>query len=159
MTEVQLNDGVAAVAAGDALVLVYKTPARVHRSRWCYDLADALAEKRPGGIVILLVVLSSSDPPDAPTRVENARRMRALAGKLRTLVTVPVGDDMWLNIVRSVMRLTTWMQGKSASMPVTATLERGIDALLEARSSETPSRETLMELVRGLYRELDVPPP
>ena len=151
---IKIYDGVAMLTRGDTIVLVYGLPARLHRSRWAYDLADQAAEVNPDGIVVLMVILPTADPPDGPTRAENATRMRKLAPSLRRFVTVAIGDDFRISVVRTVMRALSVLQGKSKVHFVTNTIETGVSLLREAAGPTTPGAEQLMQDVRALYQVL-----
>jgi serine/threonine protein kinase len=85
-------DGVAAVVKGDTLTMVWSKPARIHRSKWIFDIADNLAQSTAGGIVSLMILLPTSTHPDAPTRRENRVRMTRLAPNVRRWVSVVTGD-------------------------------------------------------------------
>src|SRR5690349_5361732 len=96
-------DGVGASTRGDLLLVVYKAAARVERTRWAFDVADELLAAHPAGIVGLMVVLPTADPPDAPARAENHTRFARLGPRLRRMVTVPVGNELRTMIVRTIM--------------------------------------------------------
>jgi hypothetical protein len=113
-------------------------------------------ERCPRGIVILTLVLPTSDPPDAATRAENLSRLRRLGPAVRRLVTVPVGDDLSRSIVRSVVRATSVLQGGTSRMLLADTLDAGIACLLECASPISPSFDRVAEDVRTLCAELDV---
>jgi hypothetical protein len=153
---VEANDGVGAALRGDTLVVVYKEPARLHRARWVYDLADRLVERCPEGIVALVVVLPTSAPPDGPARAENSTRLRRLGPSLRRLVTVPVGDDLSRSIARSVVRATAVLQRGPSRMLLSETLDEGIACLLESASPLSPSFDRIAADVRSLCAELEV---
>src|SRR4051812_34653511 len=95
-SSVRSTDGVAAVARGDVVLIVYQAAGRVHRTRWLFDELDRAAAGSPGGIRGYMVILSTADPPDAATRAENAARLKKLGAALFLLVTVPVGDVFWV---------------------------------------------------------------
>ncbi len=152
-------DGIALAAKGDVLLFVYQAPARLHRSRWIYDRAEELAERWPGGILGLMIVLPSADVPDAPTRMENRSRLRKLRPKIRRLATVPTGDEFRISIVRTIMRTMVWIQGQGSRMPVYGRIDDGLDSLLELRSDATPSRAELEALIGALFRALGLNAP
>jgi len=83
--DVRAHDGVAVATCGDAILVVYEAAARLPRSRWLFDPFDELAANNSGGIIGLMAVLRSADPPDRPTRVENAARVRKLGPELSQL--------------------------------------------------------------------------
>lgn len=157
---VHTNDGVALIARGDTLSVVYKAPARLHRSRWIYDAADALAAENPEGILCLLVVLSTADPPDAATRAENTARLRKLGPQLRKLVTVPVGDMLWLRLVRTIMRGMSIIHGQADCHVIASTVDEGLSRLFEGAGPKTPTLAQLEADLSVMCRALgaDAPP-
>jgi hypothetical protein len=159
MAEIQVFDGVSLTSIGDTLLTLYTAPARLHRSRWAYDRADELARAQPEGVMGLMIVLPTADAPDAPTRMENRIRLRRLTGSLRRLVTVPVGDELRISIVRTIMRTMLWMQGQSRLMPVHDTLDGGVDCLLEVATPRSPGRQQVEAAIGELYRALQLDPP
>jgi hypothetical protein len=150
------NDGVAILARGNTISIVYQSAARLHRSRWLFDALDQLAAENPDGILGLMVILPTADPPDAATRAENSARLRKLGTALGLMVTVPVGDALWLSIVRTMMRALYVIQGKARAYVVSATLEEGLDRLLEAAGPLTPSREQIKRDLDALHAALGV---
>src|SRR5687768_13251249 len=152
--EVKTFDGVGFINRGDTIVVVYRAPARLHRSRWLYFLADKAAKENPDGIVALMVILPTADPPDAPTRAENTTRMRKLSPSLRRFVTVALGDDLRVTVVRTVMRALAVLQGKSKVHFVSDTLEDGVALLREAAGPKTPVATQLLQDVEALYQAL-----
>jgi hypothetical protein len=156
--EVEVNDGVALIVRGDALMSLWNAPARVHRSKWVYDAADDLAARSPNGMGALMILLPTADPPDGPARNENAVRMRELKASLRRLVTVVLGDDLRQTIVRSVLRIMALPLGPGR-LGVSSTVENGIEQLLRAASPATPSFAELAEDIHSLFKALGVAPP
>ena len=152
--EVKTYDGVAFIARGDAVIVVYKAPAKLHRSRWLFDLADRAVAQNPDGIVGLMVILPTADPPDAPTRAENSVRMRKLAPGLRRFVTVAIGDDFRMAVVRTVIRAISVLQGKSKVHQIVDSAEQGIKRMLEAAGPNTPGPVQLMLDLKAAYQAL-----
>ena len=155
-SDLRTNDGVAVLARGNTISVVYQAAARLHRSRWLFDVIDELAAKNPDGILGLMVILPTADPPDAATRAENSARLRKLGISLRLMVTVPVGDDMWHTIVRTMMRAMNVIQGKAHAYVVSTSLEEGLDRLFQAAGPRTPSREQIQQDLDALHAALGV---
>lgn len=145
-----IYDGVALTVLGDTVLTLWKGGARVHRSRWVYDLLDDATMPAPEGILVLMVILPTSEPPDHATRVENTRRLRRLQPSVRRLVTVPLGDGLRFIIVRSVVRGMAVTGGWSGKHFVEARLERGVARLLHGAG---PSSPTATEVDRALLAE------
>jgi hypothetical protein len=159
MSTVETNDGVAVMVDGDLVLSLWHSSARVHRTRWFFDVVDEAAPRNPDGILILLLILPSSSPPDAPTRAENDARLRKLGRTIRRVVTVPTGDALFHSVVRTVMRAMFLIQGKSDIQVVESSPRDGIARLLEASSSATPPRSQIERNVKALYKALGLPAP
>jgi hypothetical protein len=157
MSQCKLFDGIALWSRGDTILIVWQTPARIHRLKWLFEQIDAVAARNLGGIVVLQLVLSTSSPPDGPAREENQVRMRRLGASLRRLVTVPLGDALWMSIVRAIMRGLTLVSGQSKSQFVASSEAEGLDLLMKAAGPSTPSRRELSTELDELYRALGVP--
>ena len=153
---VQTNDGVAFATRGDVVYVVYNAAARLHRSRWLFDLTDAVVARSPEGIIVFMIILPSSTPPDAATRRENVVRMRKFGTALRRCVTVPVGDDLHAAIVRTVMRALGVIQGSGRVQRVENSIARGVNSVLEAAGPRTPTAEELETDLRTMYNALGV---
>jgi hypothetical protein len=156
---VQTYDGVALATRGDTLVVLWNAPARLHRSRWVYDRADEFVATQEGGVLGLMILLPSADPPDSATRAENALRLRKLAPRVWRLTTVAVGDDFRHMVVRSVLRLMALPLGAGRAL-VEKTIALGIQRTVEVGSPATPSVAELYECTISLYLALglDLPP-
>ena len=151
--EVVVSDGFAFAHGGDTALLVYKAPARLHRIRWTFDRIEELAA-RAAPINGLLIVLESSDLPDAASRAENTRRMVELRGRLRRVVTVVLGDSMRVSLVRTIMRAMFLLQGMSRVQHIVSSVDEGLNTLLQDPTQRMPSRAqleaTLIEIGRRL---------
>lgn len=159
MSNIETNDGVAVSVAGDVVMSLWQSPARVHRTRWFFDIVDEVAPKHPAGVVVLLLILPTSSPPDAPARAENSARIRKLNRQIRRVVTVPTGDALFLSVVRTVMRAMFLIQGQSGLQMVEHSPLSGIRRVLEAASVSTPKRPQVEREVRALYAALGARPP
>ena len=153
---VQTNDGVAFATRGDVVYVVYNAAARLHRSKWLFDQTDAVLARCPEGILVFMIILPSSSPPDAATRRENVVRMRKLGASLRRCVTVPVGDDLHMAVVRTVMRALGVIQGSGRVQRVEKNIVHGIRSVIEARGPRTPTAEELETDLRTMYNALRV---
>jgi hypothetical protein len=151
---VQTLDGVAFATRGDVAYVVYGAPARLHRSRWLYDLMDTLVARHREGIIIFMIILPASSAPDAPTRRENAVRMRKVATSLRRCVTVPIGDDLHMAVVRTVMRAIGVIQGHGRLQRVEKNIADGIRSVIDAASLRSPTAAELEADLRAMYAAL-----
>lgn len=154
--KVLAEDGVAVVARGDTFIMVYQAPSRLVRTKWMFAWMDKFLAQRSGGIVVFVVVLPTSDPPDGPTRKENAAQLRKFDSRLRLMVSAAVGDAFRTAIVRTVMRALAAIHGKSGVHFVVNTIHDGVNRVREAASEDTPSRSQLMEDLRAAHSALGV---
>jgi hypothetical protein len=154
----QVYDGVALTQVGDTVLSLWKAGARVHRSRWIYDFLDDLAPRVPGGLLGLMVILPTSEPPDRATRQMNATRLRRLRPWMRRLVTVPLGDLLRFTLVRSVIRGMALTGGWSQIHFVEGTQSRGFARLLQAAGPLTPTDAELDASLRAQFEALELCP-
>jgi hypothetical protein len=152
--EVVVSDGFAFAHGGDTAVIVYKSPARLKRIRWIFDRIEELAA-RTAPINGLLIVLESSDLPDAATRAENTRRMVELRGRLRRVVTVVLGDSMRVSLVRTIMRAMFLLQGMSRVQHIVSSVEEGLNTLLDDPTAQMPKRPELRATLTEIARRLE----
>ena len=152
--EVVVSDGFAFAHGGDTAVLVYKAPARLQRIRWTFDRIEELAD-REAPINGLLIVLESSDLPDAASRAENTRRMVELRGRLRRVVTVVLGDSMRVSLVRTVMRAMFLLQGMSRVQHIVSSVDDGLTNLLSDPTPKMPTRAQLEATLAEMARRLE----
>lgn len=151
-------DGIGASTRGDLLLVIFKSAARLERTRWAFDVADELLAAQPAGILGLMVVLPSADPPDAPTRAENHARFAKLGTSLRRMVTVPVGNELRTMIVRTIMRAISALQSARGVHVIASAVPVGIQRVLELRGPNTPARAQIESDLRALYAALDETP-
>jgi hypothetical protein len=154
---IETEDGVAVVKRGDLFQILYNAPARLHRTRWLFDRVEARTMGRE--FVALLVVLSTSDPPDAATRAENTARLREIGPRLRRLVTVPVGDTFHGSIVRTIMRTLALVQGHGRTHFIRNTIDDGVACVLQAAGPSTPSVTRIREDLNAMFGALDLQAP
>jgi hypothetical protein len=152
--QVQTNDGVAFATRGDVAYVLYGAAARLHRSRWLFDLTETVAAQQPEGIIVFMIILPTSAPPDAATRRENIVRMRKMATAVKRFVTVPIGDDLHMAVVRTVMRALGVIQGSGRIQKVEKDIEHGIRSVLDAASSRTPTAAEIEGDLRAMYAAL-----
>ncbi|HEV8248201.1 MAG TPA: hypothetical protein VGP93_20640, partial [Polyangiaceae bacterium] len=157
--KVSVYDGVGMLRRGDTVLMVYQKPARLHRTRWLFDFIDAALTRIDGDILGFLIVLSTADPPDGPTRQENTVRLRKIGSRVRRLVTTPIGDAFWMSVVRAVMRGLNIALGYSSTRFVTDSVEKGLAQLLEVKSSKTPSAQQILADLDAIYLALGEPDP
>lgn len=152
--DVSQYEGVAFSGIGDTALVIYAQPARVDRTRWLFDRLDAFVASIDVPMCALMLILPTADFPDAETRAENDRRIKALHGKYRRVVTVVLGDSFRLNLVRTIMRGMFFVNGQSHLLQVASTLDDGVQQLLREASEHTPKRGPLEARLRVMGHEL-----
>jgi hypothetical protein len=152
--DVRVKNGVAMVVSGDALVALWQAPATAERWQWNFADLEQLARRSAAGTVVLDLILPSSSPPNAALRARMRQDFASLGPKLRKLVVVPLGDGLWLSIVRTIVRGTLLVAGQSRQQAVVATIDEGLDRIQQAASPDTPSRAELNAAVDALYGAL-----
>jgi hypothetical protein len=115
-----------------------------------------MAASRPGGIICLDLILEGSAPPDAALRRQLQLDFRRLGSKLRRFIVVPLGDSIWLSVVRTIVRGVLLVSGQSQRLRVATTVRHGLDEIRAAVSPETPSAEELLEAITRLCAALGV---
>ena len=79
--------------------------------------------------------------------------------KLRRFVGVPLGDSIWMAIVRTIARTVMAMSGRSGRQVLAGSVDQGLSLLLEAAGPNTPPRGELERAVAELSRLLGVVSP
>jgi hypothetical protein len=157
---VHLDDGVAVVVRGDLFCTVWREPARVQRIRSTFDMLDELIARQPAGVVILMVVLPTADPPDKAAREENDRRLRLFGPNVRTFSTVVVGDALRQVLIRGVIRaMVLPHQSTLLRSTLDATLDGGIRNVMASASPRTPAPDVIHEDLCAMHAALGVAVP
>ena len=144
-------DGVASLVVGDTQIGLWKAPASLDRWQWLMDDTRALSSRFPEGVLRLDFILATSSPPDARMLSKFQADLRDLGPRLRRYVVVPIGDTVWLSIVRSIVRTALIITGLSKQHSVAATIAEGVSRVHEAAKANTPSRKQLVDAVDLLF--------
>jgi len=157
MSGFESSDGIAVAVSGDLLVALWSEPGTLERMRWLGARLDAFAGHRSEGeVLMLMVILPKSSPPQAAARAESNSIARRLGGRTRLFVTVPLGDSLWLLVVRTVMRTTFLLSGNAKRLSIANTEADGIRQIVEARRDATPGAHEIERMLAGLYSRLAV---
>ena len=151
---VQMYDGLAMSTRGDAIAILWKAPARLHRSRWLFDQLDRIIAEQPEGVLTLMVILPTSAPPDRATSIESARRLIKIRSGTRRAVVVILGDSLWQSMAKGILRVFMPSWGSSRLL-FAGEVDEGIAKLARAASPRTPKAATIQRDVRALYAALD----
>jgi hypothetical protein len=152
---VETFDGVAIAECGDVLLVVWKSDATLARYDWFEPRVFAMAERHES-IAICQFILSSSRPPDAALRARLRATLVRLGPRMRRLVSVPIGDAIWLTLVRGIMRGMAILSGQSGAVFVAANVESALDRIAQVRTADTPSRDVLAGTAEESARALGV---
>jgi len=158
LIEIRLFSGVAAAALGDTLVMLWSASATPERYRWQQGVLEELMRAHTGGVLFLSFILDSSSPPDAALRAEIKADAQRLGPQLRRWVVVPLGDSIWMALVRMIGRAVLLLGGQSDRQAVAGSVEQGFEGILQAAGPATPSREELERALAELSRLLGVAP-
>lgn len=154
--DAQTFDGVAAVTQGDTVFSMWKAPARAERQQWLIDCVEAHSATLPEPIFHFMLVLPSSDPPDAESRKLFQAHLKKMDKKLTRLVCVAIGDSIRISLVRTIGRTILMLAGKSDVLSLVATVNQGIDELNKAKGPKTPSAQDVHAAVKAMAAALDV---
>jgi hypothetical protein len=154
--KVNTKDGTAAVAVGDVLISLWLAPANVPLWHWHFAQVEETARRSPEGVLYLDLILPSSNPPDAALRAIMQADLRRFGPQLRKLIAVPLGDGMWISIVRAIVRGTLLVSGHAKRAAVVATVAEGITLACELASPATPTAQALRGAVTELFQALGI---
>ena len=152
--DVRVHDGVASVAVGDALLTVWRRPARAARIEHVTAVATELIARSPGGIVAGQFLLPSAGPPGLAERRVIQAGIDAVFPHARRLVTTPLGDAAWHAVVRGVMRVGVTLLGQARVVKVAATPAEAFQLLGGAASPATPDVAALAAAYEALHAAL-----
>ena len=157
MGNVEVRDGVGVVPLGDTLIAFWKAPPTLDRWQFQLNRMETLAASRPDGIVCVALITEWATPPDAKVRQAMQADYRRMGTKVRRLVVIPLGDSIWLSIVRPIVRGVLLLSGHSQRHRVVATVQEGLDAVLAAAGPTTPSSDELRRGLTAVSAALGVP--
>ena len=154
---VEVVDGVALTSSGDTVLVLYRDAARPRPLAALVARVDAVLASGFGEVLVLQCALSSSTPPDAPARALCYREIKRLRPRIRCVVTVALGDDLWVVLIRTVMRGMSTVAGMGGIHFVEKSHADGIKRLRTKATASTPSEAILRALTATLYESLDLP--
>lgn len=156
---VDVFDGVASIACGDILLLLWRTPARRERIGRVAGWIDAVIADNPDTIAVCQFLLSSASPPDRDGRAVARREALRLEAKIRRAVMVPLGDSLWQSVVRGILRVAVLIAGHADQLKVVSSEREALDSLTEIASARSGTRQELETAVEALYGALDIARP
>ncbi len=154
---VEVVDGVGVLRKGDALIVLWTKPASAER--WAFQLSamQAMAPSHDDGILVLVLILAVDTPPEASVRTDMEAALRRMGPQLRRLVAVPLGDSVWLSIIRTIVRGLIIVSGQSHRHRVADRVSDGIDLLQEKAGPLTPTKSELLQGIAELSLALGLP--
>ncbi len=156
---VSLGDGIAMQTIGDTIVTVWVKPASHARFDWWFNELKAVGNAHPNGAIGLSIITEGSSPPDGPLRKHMQDTFKALDSKLRRFVAVPVGNSVWLSIVRAMVRGILLVSGQSHRQVVANNVGEALSRVGEVAGADTPGRAALTESVRAICAALEIAAP
>lgn len=156
LPRIEVGDGVGTVSLGDVLVVVWAAHGRLHRMRYLLDRSEAMLARRTGTVLLFQLVLPGADPPDRESWAEARERMNSSRSRFRRFITVPLGDDLRLVLVRAVLRTVAMLVRDARGLTVCSTLDEGIAQVRDAASKDTPSALDLRAAIASLCDKLGV---
>jgi len=154
---VEVGDGVGLLRMGDTLIVLWTKPASAER--WACQLSEMqrMAPAHADGILVLVLILSVDTPPEAAVRSDMEAALRRMGPQLRRLVAVPLGDSVWLSIMRTIVRGLIIVSGQSHRHRVGGSVSSGIEQMLEKAGPLTPSKSELLQGIAALSLALGLP--
>jgi hypothetical protein len=152
--DIKLGDGGAVTELGDTIIVMWSAPATLKRWQWWMALQDAFLAKQSKDILCLYLILATSDPPDGKLRWTMQADFKRMGTQIRRQVVVPLGDSVWLAIIRTVVRAILLMSGHSKRQVVTSSIAEAFQRIAEVAGPATPSRTQLIAMVAALAKAL-----
>jgi DNA-binding CsgD family transcriptional regulator len=159
LIDIRIFSGATAAVLGDTVLMLWASGATAPRWAWKRALLEERVAANESGVLCLSLILPSSTPPDADVRAQMKADLHRLGPQLRRFVAVPLGNSMWMGIVRAVGKAVLFVSGRSSQQTLASSVEEGLTRLLEASSASTPPRHELEEAVAELARLLGVESP
>lgn len=153
---IETFDGVGVAMLRDTVIVWWVSPSTTARVQWSFDMAEKARATSPKGVLVLQIIPPSSSPPDAEARKVALERFTALGPLIRKMVAVPLGDDLWAIVVRTIMRGIFLVSGNSKVLRV-ADRDSALDVLFEAACETTPSRAEVLTAIDELARVMELP--
>lgn len=145
------DDGVAFTARDDVALVVWSAPATVERGRWLAAQVDVWLAQHRGPVSLVQVILATSKPPDPETRAQARQFLSRMRPRLRLLVTLPVGNELWTVLVRMVLRGLSLFDNDVHSV-VVADVDAAIAAIDRAAPLAAAARAELTDTLQKLVR-------
>jgi hypothetical protein len=151
---IEIFQGVGVAILRDTVIVRWLTPATEARVRWAFEMAEKVRVGNPQGVLVCQLIARSSSPPNAAARRVAQQRFSEIGHMIRCMVAVPLGDDLWTSLVRTIMRGVFLISGHSKSLRVVASEEAALDLLGELAVEGTPSTAELRAAITELDRAL-----
>lgn len=156
MVNVEVRDGVGIVQQGDTLIVVWNAAPVIERWRYQLNRMEMLAVSHEDGILCLVLIASTAPPPDAEVRRQMTADYRRMGAKVRTLVVVPLGNSLWLSVVRTIVRGILILSGHGQRQRVAGTVTEGLEHLLQSAGPATPAKSEIVEALDALSSALGI---
>lgn len=154
LEETHIGDGVVFAGRGDLVVMGWRSAATRSRGEWAMGVLQRYLAQVQGDVVLVLLVLPTSTPPDAATRAYAATSFGPIEPRCRRLISVPLGNDLWAILVRMVMRgmlIMGWTGWRTRSA-VASDVEGALREVGTTRSQQTPTNEAARALLEHVVQ-------
>jgi hypothetical protein len=151
-------DGLYVVERGDVLFTLWNKPASESRFHALSRRIEDFAARAGGSVIVCQLILTSSTPPDAKGRAAALDAMRRNEASMRRFIICPLGDALWLGLVRTVVRGFFILMGRSEVLAMAANEIEALDRIVERASDRTPPRMELRREIEALKQAAGVMP-
>jgi hypothetical protein len=158
MTGGEEVEGLAVRECGDVVFAVWTRGAEAWRMRGLSDQIAVAAARNGGSVVLCQFIDAAAKPPDASGRAAGLELLKRHQAALRSFVTVPIGDAIWIGIVGSIMRGFFVLLRRSDMLHISADVPSAIEQVLVARSPRTPPKSILTETATEMLLAAGVDP-
>lgn len=148
--------GVGFLIRGDLFIIVWTGEPTMASNKWIIDNVAGMSSSNPQGLIGLQIIMPNAGIPDAETRRYIEDSFRTRLGKIRNVVTAPIGDSLRQSLIRTMLRGMSVIANRSQSIAIVATLDEAIAQLLLVRSSQTPSRAEILTDLQRLFTALEI---
>jgi hypothetical protein len=156
--DVSILDGLAVAARGDVLLVVWREQATLASGRYLSDRIRQLAALNRT-IIIMQLILPTAAPPHGETAEQGQRVLEELAPRMRTFISVPLGDPARFGVARTAMRSLFRPTGQPTLQQVARDLPAALDLVDRYRSPSTPPAATMRRTFDRMFAGLGVTRP
>lgn len=147
------TEGFTFAACEDVFIALWKTLPNLEASKHLAAAIETFGQRRPEGLVMLVIVNAANELPDAATREAMARDMKRHESFTRAMALVYEGDGFRAAAVRSVFVGLQMLSRQALPTKVFAAVDEAAAWLVRQRSGPAmtaPEIVTAVDLVRRM---------